>query len=183
MLKVKDKLLSPLKEYFEDGQFVASFDGGPGTLIFANGKEFSFSLWSPEWVEKPVLPKGSAKIACIVDFHHEVVANEASADKIIYSNGSETTYYKEGELEVVAHSETPLDGSSGIIVCNKNNYKVIRSKTRLGFSVSEIYDDDHSIAIIKDKLVGAKSIFKNDLPLSDRVFITHLSFNWWHDER
>ena len=116
----------------------------------------------------------------VVDFHHEVVANEASADKMIYSNGGETTYYKEGELEIVAHSETPLDGSSGIIVCNKKNYKVIRSKTRLGFSVAEIYDDDHSIAIIKSNLFGTgkKSIFKNDLPLSDRVFITHLAEDW-----
>ena len=74
-----------------------------------------------EWVEKPVLPKGSAKIACIVDYHYEVVANEASADIIICSNGGETTYYKEGELEVVAHSETTLDGSSEVIVCNKKN--------------------------------------------------------------
>lgn len=180
MLKVKDKLLLPISDYFEDRQYVASYDGGPCTLIFANGKEFSVSFWTPDWVEKPVLPKGSAKIACIVDYHYEVVANEASADKIIYSNGGETTYYKEGELEVVAHSETPLDGSSGIIVCNKKNYKVIRSKTRLGFSVAEIYDDDHSIAIIKSNLFGTgkKSIFKNDLPLSDRVFITHLAEDW-----
>ena len=61
MLKVKDKLLLPISDYFEDRQYVASYDGGPCTLIFANGKEFSFSLWTPEWVEKPVLPKGSAK--------------------------------------------------------------------------------------------------------------------------
>jgi hypothetical protein len=160
---------------------VASFDGGPCVLTFANEKTYSLSLWTPDWVENLVFPKGSAKIACILDYHYKVVANEESADMIHFAHSGETTYYKEGELEVVAHSETPLDSNSGVIVCNKKKYKVIRTKNRLGFSVVELYQNDLSIALIKSKLFSMKSIFKNDLPLSDRVFITLLSIDWWDD--
>ena len=182
MLKIKHRLLSPRSDYFEDGQYVASYDGGPCNLVFANGKTYSFSIWTPEWVENLVFPKGSANIACIIDYHYKVVSNEASADMICYDSSGEPTYYKEGELEVVAHSETPFDSNSGVIVCNKKKYKVIR-KSSLNFFSAELYENDHSIASIKSKLFSTESIFKNDLPLSDRVFITILSFNWWSGER
>jgi len=183
MLKVKHRLLSARSDFFEDEQFVASYDGGPCNLFFDNGKEYSFSLWNPELVENLVFPKGSAKIACILDFHFEVVDNEESADMIRWSHSGVETYYKEGELEVVAHSETRLDINSEVIVCNKKKYKVIRTKSRLGDSLVQLYENDYYIASIKMKLFSTDSIFKNDLPLSDRVFINLLAVDRWSDKR
>lgn len=49
------------------------------------------------------------------------MANEESADMIFCADSGETTYYKEGELEVVAHSETPEDSNLEVIVCNKKS--------------------------------------------------------------
>ena len=72
---------------------MASYDGGPCDLTFTNGKTYSFSLWTPNWVENLVYPKGTAKIACIADLHYAVVSNEASADKIHMSLNGETIYF------------------------------------------------------------------------------------------
>ena len=170
MLIIKHKLLSPRADYFEDEQYVASYDGGSSNLVFANGKEYSISFGSRELVENLVFPKGSANIACIIDYHWEVVTNEALADKTRWTYSGETIYYKIGELEVVAHSETPLNSNSGVIVCNKKKCKVIRK-----FFSAELYENDHSIASIKSEIFSEESIFKIDLPLSDRVFITVLT--------
>jgi hypothetical protein len=176
-LKVKHRL-SACSDFFERGIPVASYDGGPCDLTFTNGKTYSFSLWTPNWVENLVYHKGTAKIACIADLHYAVVSNEASADKILMSFNGETTYYKEGKLEVVAHSETPVDSRPELIVCKKKQYKVIRNKGRFGSSFVELYEEDLSVALINTRLFRTKATFTEDLPVLDRVFITLLAFDW-----
>jgi hypothetical protein len=176
-LKVKHRL-SACSDFFERGIPVASYDGGPCDLIFTNGKTYQFSLWSSDWVKNLVYPKGTAKIACIADAHYAVVGNEASADMFQTSFSGETTYYKEGKLEVVAHSETPVDSRPELIVCKKKEYKVIRNKGRFGSNVVELYEEDLRVALISSRLFRTKATFTEDLPLLDRVFITLLAFDW-----
>lgn len=157
---------------------MASYDGGPCDLSFTDGKTYKLFLCSTEWVENLVYPKGSAKIACIADIHYAVVGDKASADMTHISFSGETTFYKEGKLEVVAHSETSLDSEPELIICNKKEYKVVRNKGHFGSSVVELYEKDYCVALIKTKLFRTKSTFKENLPLLDRVFITLLAFDW-----
>ncbi len=177
MLKVKHRL-SARSDFFERGIPVAIYDGGPCDLTFPDGKTCLFSLLSSGWVENPVYPKGVAKIACIADLHYAVVDNKASASRIRTSPSGEKIYFKEGKLEVVAHSETPLDDRPELIICNKKEYKVLRNKGHFGSSVVELYEKDYCVALIKTKLFRTKSTFKENLPLLDRVFITLLAFDW-----
>jgi hypothetical protein len=177
MLKVKHRL-SACSDFFERGIPVASYDGGPCNLTFADGKTYLFTLQSPGWVKNLVYPVGEAKIASVVDFHYAVVDDEALASEIHTSFSGVTTYYKEGNPEVVAHSETPLDNAPELILCNGKEYKVLRNKGRFGSSVVELYEKDNCVALIKTKLFRTKSTFKKNLTLPDRVFITLLAFDW-----
>jgi hypothetical protein len=166
-------------KFFEDRQYVALFDGGPCGLVFTNGKEYSFSTWMPGWIENPVFPKGSANIACIADYHYQIVSDEALADMTHFAPSGEITYYKAGELEIVAHSETPFNSQSEwVIVCNKKQYKVVHTRKRFGYR-AELYQDNQSVASINQTLFWATTNFKKTLPLSERVFITLLAGDWW----
>jgi hypothetical protein len=168
--------------FFHDGRHVADYDGGSCELYFNDGKFYSLSLWSSDLIENGVYPTGTAKIACIEDFHCEVVADEESADLIRIPDYGETTYFKEGEVEVVAHSETPIvDNSEWAIVCNKKQYKATCTRKLFGFQIIELYEDDARIASIYLRWFSAQSHFECELPLPEQVFITLLAFNWWDD--
>ena len=177
MLKAKYKLFTPVLEFYDDGEYVASYVGGPPSLNFANGKYYGLSLSTPDWVKCPVIPRGKAKIACIVDYHYEVVDDEASADKICGTEHGEI-YYKGGELEIVAHAETLLNSDSGIIVCNKHVYHVIRHIKNNSLRVANLFENDNLVGSITSNLLGIKTKFKKDLSLSEKVFLTILSGVW-----
>ena len=55
---------------------MADYDGGSCELYFNDDKFYSLSLWSSDLIENGVYPTGTAKIACIEDFHYEVVADD-----------------------------------------------------------------------------------------------------------
>ena len=182
MLRIKHRVISSRDDYFDDGQYVATYDGGPCTLLFANGKEYEFSLWSEELIENRIYPEGEANIACIIDFNYETVSDRASADRIDHDGRGEVTYYKEGKTTIVAHAETPIDSNSKwVIVCNKKKYDVIYS-TKYWSTLAQISENG--------KLIGSNSTtglffsqtrsrFIKDIPLSERVFISLLAGPWF----
>ncbi len=185
MLRTKHRLFSARSDYFDNGQYVATYDGGPCSLIFADGKEYSFSLWTEEWVKDRILPKGTAHIACIIDYNYEIVFDEASADRIDYDNRGGVTYYKEGGVTIVAHSETPIDDNSRWwIICNKKVYKILYSKRFFSYE-AKLYEDDNLIGSISPTqpfFSTTRSRFVKEMPLSERVFITLLASPWWQGQ-
>ena len=179
MLRTKHRLFSARSDYFDNGQYVATYDGGPCSLIFADGKEYSFSLWTEEWVKDRILPKGTAHIACLIDYNYEIVFDEASADRIHYDNRGGVTYYKEGGVTIVAHSETPLDSKSQwLIVCNRKKYDCIYNE-KFFSSLATILENENLIGSIKVKSFTESSRFVKDMPLSERIFIGLLAIPWW----
>jgi hypothetical protein len=183
MLKAKHSFREPTTRFFDDGKYVAFYNGGPCDFHFISGKEYSFSLWTPFWVKDTVLPKGSAKIAHICDHHYEVVTNEAPGVRITYWESGETTYEKEGELEIVAHSETPIGSKSEWeIVCKGRRYSARLVEERRLHVLVEINQGNHRIASIKWGTFRTSADFEIDLPVTERIFITHLGQNWWEGE-
>lgn len=184
MLIIRHNGITACSDFLDNGRFVATYDGGPCSLWFANGKEFSFSLWSEGEVKDRIFPKGAAKIACVIDCDYQIVPDNESASRIVYGNG-ETTYYREGERKIVAHSETPFGNKNKWkILCNGNTYDVIYNKNFL-YSLAKIYEKDNlvgSIFTIAFIFGMTWTRFLKDLYLSERVFITHLSNYWWQDQ-
>ncbi len=195
MLRVKHRRFSALDDYFDDGQNVATFDGGPCTIVFDEGKEYLIVFWhqEDEEIEDRIYPEGTAKIISIIDTNKEIVFDKASATSIFYGDNGEVRYYKSGESITVAHSEIPLNNYSNsnwtlvyetsewMFVCNKKKYNVMY-KHRLFYSISKIYESEKLIGKLFtiDFLLSHRTwtYFFKEMSLLERVFVTLLSFRW-----
>lgn len=174
MLKVKEKW-SGLSEFLDEGKCVAIFDAGPQDLIFNDGTQYSLYKGDSAEPAASVYPTGSAQIQCIIDWRYEIVADKSSADLTRGFKDLET-YYKSAGKEVVAHSETPMNGTNdAIIVCSRRQYKVNCSKKLVVFRAAKLYEANHSVASINSGLFGTRAFFDNYIALSERVFITLLA--------
>lgn len=161
--------------FFEKGKYIAEYNTVHQSLFFDNENMYSFSEFDPEWVKDRFFPRGSAYISYIVDNKSIVFTDEGPDSIIYYSFNGETTYIKKDELEIVAHSERRFEGNSEIIICNKREYRVVRTNKFLS-GVAKLYEHDHLIATITTGLFRQKSIFRNDMPLKERVFISLLVY-------
>lgn len=177
-LTAKIRSFGSLIIFFENGEYIADFDGGPCVLWFHNGKQYSYDEWSARKCVKERVFQEATEINCIADYHYTVVPDEHSASMTFYGFNGETVYYKEGELEVVARSERACFSGLEVIVCNKRAYRVVRTKKLFAW-VAKLYEDDQPIATVTTRLFSLKAVFNNDLPLKERVFITLLVWlNW-----
>lgn len=174
VLNVKHNIRTACSTYYECGCPVATWDGGPCELWFEDGKKWSFSVWTPDWLDTPVYPRGEAKIALIMNYNYVAVEDEASAELTFTSFDGETTYYKSQGLELVAHSEKPYDSRPELIIVEDTKYEVVRIKDSFRKSVFELFLDGHPIASVKKGLLSAKAVFENGLSLEEKVAITLL---------
>lgn len=180
MLIAKANIFQHTLSYFDDGKHVAEYDEGSCTFNFTDGKEYSFSLWTPGSVKDTVFPKGSANIASIHDRHREKVNDKQLANYIVIREGM-ATCYREGNDEVVAHSETLLGNKTEWeIICNGNRYSVFKHNAWLPlYGRVDVHQRSRCIAVIRWGFASMSADFQVSLSLTERIFVSHLTQTWW----
>jgi hypothetical protein len=188
VLTVKDKSFGDM-EFWEEGQCVAVYEGGPETL-FIESTEFSLShLGNPEDVLKesgagPILPIGSAHIGVLYDHHNEEIqlppdyVGDMSGFLIQFGEDG-PRYFKSRETELVAHFETPYDDTARTaLAVNRRTYRAIRKRRRIAASRTIITEEDTPVAEVSHGFLSDRIHFYIDLSLRERIFITLMQSDW-----
>lgn len=160
--------------YRYKGRKIAVFDNGPCNLIIPNIKDYGYSCWGVKDVENRVLKPGSAELAVIYDDHQTIVETKEQSDCAFYGFDGTTTFYKSGETEEMAHSETPYDTpAERIIVIGK---RTLRARyLKLGKIELTDYFSARPFGYIRDLVFWGYTRFTQPLPLLDGIFITDLA--------
>ncbi|MEX0324500.1 MAG: hypothetical protein AB3N33_00270 [Puniceicoccaceae bacterium] len=160
--------------YRYKGRKIAYFDPGPGNLSIPDIKDYHYSCWAVDDVDNRVLKPGSAELAIIYDDHKTIVETEEEADSAFYGFDGTTVFYKSGEIEEMAHSETPYNTpAERVIVIGK---RIIRARYfKLGKIELTDYYSSRPFGYIRDLLFWGHTRFMQPLPLIDGIFITNLA--------
>jgi len=160
--------------YRYKGRKIAFFDPGPCNLTMPGFKDYHYSCWAVDNVKNTVLEPGSAELAIIYDNHETIVDTEEESDSSFYGFDGTTTFFRSGETEEMAHSETPYKTpAERLIVIGK---KVIRARyLKLGKIELTDYRSAQPLGYIRDLLFWGYTRFLQPLPLMDGIFITCLA--------
>lgn len=174
-MTVKCNLLAKSR-FFSQGSLVASYDGGPCTIHFVDGKSYDLDLWYLKGLETRVYAPDTCKLAAIYDHHYEEVSAEEPHDMTIYGFDGKTTHLKSMNTTVPAHSETPIGNSNQrAIVCSDRVYETVFSETFFRRKRKLLHSDTVVGTSTTSKITGSSRVeFEDNFSLTEQVFLALL---------
>jgi hypothetical protein len=162
--------------YYSDGELIATYYGGPGTIYFADDKQYSVDCSYLKWVETQVYPKDACKISAFYDYHYVEVLPGVRSDMSFYGFDGTQKHYKSQGTTVPAHSESPTDGvNERVIVCSDRVYKTQFRKAFFGSERMLFRNNDFVGRLKQSNFHGfARFEFAADLTLTEQVFLAFL---------